>query len=94
MKQKIVVTNLRIPVHYWQEVKVRASENGVSVNEFINQTLTASLVEQTLGKTKKDRRKRVKKNIFEALAELSKLPCKPMGELSEEDQIIYGLKQK
>jgi len=36
MKQKMVVTNLRMPESDWLQVKASAGEMGMSVNEYLN----------------------------------------------------------
>lgn len=88
MKQKTVVTNLRIPQDTWHEVKSIAAQEGVSVNKYINQLIDITTTKRTLGKNLKKIRP-PKKSIFEALRELAKIPNEPFGELSEDDKFIY-----
>ena len=81
-----VVTNLRIPEDRYLMVKSAAAEMGISINEYVNRIISAAPIVAQFGRPKK-----TKKNIYDALAEISKKVAgdKPMG-LSDEDEIIYG----
>lgn len=90
----MVVTNLRIPNDEYREIKEAAANHRMSVNEYIRRSLVSVINQEMLGTPKKKSKKRTKKRHFLLeLAELAKMPNKPMGPLSEEDQIIYGLKK-
>ncbi len=80
----MVVTNLRLPYSDWLQVKTAAAEEGMSVNEYINDAVRfVTKANMFLGdKTKDD-------PIWD-LPKLAKMKNKPMGHLSAEDRIIYG----
>ncbi len=88
MKQQIVTTNVRMPVVDWLQVKAVAADMGMSINEYLNTIAHADVTERTLG----IKRKKVvsKMHVLEEIERIARLPNKPMGELSEEDKIIYG----
>ena len=81
---KKIVTNLRMDENDWLQVKARAAEFGMSVNEYINyliRDLSAKL-ELTVPK---------ESSFCLKLSEISKkFKVEPVGELSEIDKIIYG----
>lgn len=80
---KKIVTNLRIDEADWLQVKTRAAEFGMSVNEYINYLIRdlSTKLELTIPK---------KGPFFLKFSEISKkFKSKPMG-LSEIDKIIYG----
>lgn len=81
-----IVTNLRIDKNDWLQVKTVAAELGMSVNEYINyliRDLSAKL-ELTPPKNPK------KGATLLRLSEISKkFKPEPMGELSEDDKVIY-----
>lgn len=97
MNQTIVTTNLRVPAEDWYEFKNFASELDVSANHLINQVIKKiniqkSFVSDLVHVPIKHLRGKTKKHdpIWD-LAKYSKMPQRPMGELSEEDKIIYGV---
>ncbi len=87
MAEKIV-TNLRIDKDDWLQIKVMAAELGMSTNEYIAHLIQTTTVKKIVGLDKKNTRK--KGSIWD-LAKIAKMESRPMGELSEEDKIIYGL---
>lgn len=80
-----IVTNLRIDENDWLQVKTVAAEFGMSVNEYINYLIRdlSTKLELTIPS---------KNPPLLKLSEISKkIKPKPMGELSDDDKIIYGL---
>ena len=90
MKQRIVVTNLRIPESQWEQVKIASSMIGVSTNEYVKHALDTSITRDIVGTPQKIRIKRKRRTIWD-LVKLAKIKDVPMG-ASEEDKIIYGIK--
>lgn len=88
MNKNIVVTNLRIDKEIWLQMKVQASEMGISVNEYIIQIVQEASAKKELALDKKGARLKTR-SIWD-LPKLAKMKDKPMG-LSEEDEIIYGV---
>ena len=88
MKQKMIVTNLRIPEPDWLQVKAIAAEQGVSANEYINDLIRMAPI-QIPSRMRKKRAQKM--SIYDALIKISKMPNNPIpgDELSEEDKIIY-----
>ncbi len=86
----MVVTNLRLPADEYQQMRIIAAEKGISVNQYIRDSLEKIGLYQQLGiaPDKKKKTTRKKLSIWD-LPKLAKLKDAPMG-LSEEDQIIYG----
>lgn len=92
MKQKMVVTNLRIPESDWLRVKATASELGMSFNEYINfiAIKSATLPDIPSG-LKKGKRISIRKlSIWDLPNAVKDIHQKPMG-LSQEDEEIYGI---
>lgn len=89
MKQKIIVSNLRTPEDDWLQVKIRAAELNMSVNEYLNWLVQKDIVRAQL--EPKEKRKK-KKSIYALLFELAnkKYKRKPMG-ASEDDKAIYDI---
>lgn len=81
---KKIVTNLRINEADWLQLKSEAGELGMSVNEYINFLLRDQSLRRRLNPKKEDA-------PFWRLGELSKIKSEPLGELSEDDKIIYGI---
>ena len=91
MKQKIVVSNIRIPEEDWVLAKTAAAAKSMSVNAYIHELINAASTRDMVGTIKQKRRKRQsRKDFFQAILDISKLPQHPMG-ASEEDKIIYGI---
>ncbi|MEK7119818.1 MAG: hypothetical protein AAB457_01215 [Patescibacteria group bacterium] len=88
MKQQMIVTNVRMPMMDWLQVKNVAADMGMSVNEYLNTIAHADATEKSVGM--KRNRAVSKKHFLEAIEHIAHLPNKPMGELSAEDKIIYG----
>lgn len=80
---KMVVSNLRITRTDWLQLKVFAAEEGMSVNEYINFMI------QDYAKRKQFPKKISKNRSIWDLSKLAKMPNEPLGELSEDDKIIY-----
>lgn len=89
MKQKIVVSNLRTPQEDWIQVKIRAAELNMSVNEYLQWLVQKDIMKAQLESPKK---KTTRKSIYKLLFELAnkKYKRKPMG-ASEEDKAIYDI---
>lgn len=79
-----IVTNLRIEEDSWLQLKSEAGELGMSVNEYINFLLRDLSNRRLFNPKKRDA-------LFWRLGELSKMKSEPLGELSEDDKIIYGI---
>ncbi|MBI4991009.1 hypothetical protein HZB96_02835 [Candidatus Gottesmanbacteria bacterium] len=92
MKQKIVISNIRVPEDIWFQAKAMAVHSGMSMNEYINKLITISFVKQMLGTIEKKRQRKNKKReeFFQKILDVAKLPNRPM-DASEEDKIIYGI---
>lgn len=89
----IVVTNLRINKHDWLDIKVRAAERGMSVNQYINYLLDKISLLEELGflERKRSPRKRKKHSFWDLPETLKNVKLGPAQEASEDDKIIYGL---
>lgn len=85
----MVVTNLRLPYADWLQVKTVAAEEGLSINEYINRAITFVTKAQSLVANLFVDTSRGNDPIWD-LPKLAKMKNKPMGDLSEEDKIIYG----
>lgn len=86
---KKIVTNLRIDENDWLQVKAMAAELGMSVNEYINFLIRDLSTKLEL--TKFEIKPPKKGSPLLKLSEISKkFKPEPMGELSEDDKIIYG----
>ena len=80
---KKIVTNLRINEEDWLQIKAMAGELGLSMNEYLNY-LVRSL------SLKRELLEEMEAPIWR-LGELAKrFKSEPMGELSDDDKIIYG----
>ena len=85
---KKIVTNLRIDETDWLQIKATAGEQGMSINEYINYIIKEMSAKSELALDKENLDEKKKYSIWN-LADLAKIPSKPMG-MSEEDKIIYG----
>ena len=87
-----VVTNLRVDKVQWQQIKILAAEEEMSVNEYMNYILRKIPLAQQLGILNKGKKAKAnKKYSFWDLPErLASMKNEPMGKMSEEDEIIYG----
>lgn len=82
---KKIVTNLRIDQNDWLQIKAEAGELGMSVNEYVNYLLRDLSARRNLNPKKESA-------LFWRLGQLSKkFEPQPLGELSDDDKIIYGL---
>lgn len=79
-----IVTNLRIDENDWLQIKAEAGELGISVNQYLIYLI------RDLSNKRKLNPKRASAPFWR-LEELSKMKSQPMGELSEDDKIIYGV---
>lgn len=90
MANQMVVTNLRLPYADWLQVKTVAAEQGLSVNEYINEavafvTKAKSLVANLFAYKKST----VNDPILDWPNLTKKIKIRPMG-LSADDILIYG----
>lgn len=87
----IVVTNLRIPREDWLEVKHAAGELGMSTNSYLNHLIKESSLKRQLGVPLSQKKKQItdKKSFWNLWKELSKQKVEPIGEMKEDDKIIY-----
>ncbi len=89
MKQKIVITNLRVPEADWLQVKAIAAEQGISVNEYINELIQMA----PIAMPSKNRKKKTKKiSVYDALIKVSQMPkikTIPDDDFSDDDRAIY-----
>lgn len=92
MKQKMVITNLRIPEYEWSQVKMAAAEEGVSINAYITDIIRETRQKRMLGyKEPKQQKRTPRYSIWDLPEIMKKIPRKPIpGGLSEDDEIIYG----
>lgn len=92
MNGKMVVTNLRINEHDWNQIRAVAAEMGLSANKYVERLIKESTIQRELGLPKQIKAiKKKEKNFLLELHKLAKkVEHKPMG-ASEEDKIIYGL---
>lgn len=93
MKQKIIVTNLRIPEQNYLAVKAMAAEAGMSLNEYLNELTDISAKNKFFGVKEGGIHKKSKpKTIYEALWKIANKSYtrKPMG-ANENDKIIYEI---
>ena len=93
MREKIIVTNLRIPENLWLQVKTNAYSLGLSANEYIKELIHESTRKEFFAyKEKKTTHRSKKVRLYEPLWRLLEKPYKrkPMG-ASEDDKIIYGI---
>ncbi|MDO8610038.1 MAG: hypothetical protein Q7R95_05790 [bacterium] len=84
----MVVTNLRMERHEWLQIKAMAGEAGLSVNEYIKTMLRKIEARKNLGL---DTHEKAMIRFIRGIERISKMKNKPMG-ASEEDKIIYGIK--
>ena len=89
MKQKLVITNLRIPFEDWLMVKSMAGEQGMSVNEYIKMLIQESSGKKQLG-IKADKKRRSEKQFWNIPNIMKGKYYRPMG-ASADDKIIYGI---
>lgn len=88
---KKIVTNLRIDENDLLQVKVIASELGMSVNEYINYLVQNITSKAQFGYPKEAKIKKTK-SIYDLLPHLLEIKRKEKTfELSEDDKIIYGI---
>lgn len=89
MKQKMIVSNIRVLETYWLQVKSNAAERGMSVNEYINALIWQDIGEQQLG-IRVDKKRRSEKQFWDIPKIMTRKKYQPMG-ASEDDKIIYGI---
>lgn len=91
MNTNIVTTNLRIDKNDWLAVKATAGELGMSTNSLVQEALNHFIKDTMLGihSTKADLKGKKRDSIWQLPELAEKIKRSPMGELSEEDKIIY-----
>lgn len=82
----MIVTNVRMPVHEYRQMKAVAAELGMSFNELITSTMKDAVKEM---QTKKVKKLTSVYDAFDALL-AKNIPSKPMG-WSKEDEAIYSV---
>lgn len=81
MSKNIVVTNLRVEKNLWLQIKSIAAADGLSVNEYLNRLIRYTSLKSELIPEEAP--------IWK-LSEIAKnIKLEPLGELSEDDKIIY-----
>lgn len=88
MKKQIIVSNIRMPLENWLEVKAAAGAANMSVNEYFNYLANMNVVRKTVGLGDIPNKSKKRVTIWD-LSKLARKKNTPMG-LSEEDEIIYG----
>lgn len=89
MKQKIIVSNIRVPENDWLQVKIAASDLGMSVNQYINYALEKFTTMRELSKEPNgEKRKYI--SIWDLPKMAKRIKMKPLG-LSRGDEEIYGV---
>lgn len=88
MKQHIVVTNLRMPVTGWLQVKAAAGELGMSINEYFTYLANMHTIRRTVGFSDIPDKSKRRASIWD-LPKLARKKNKPM-DWSKEDEVIYG----
>ena len=81
-----IVTNLRIDEADWLQIKTTAAELGMSVNEYIIRLIRDLSIKRELATDESSA------PIWHLSQLHKKIQSKPLGKLSEEDEIIYGIK--
>lgn len=89
MKQKMVVSNIRMPEEQWIQVKSVAADAGMSVNEYLKTIIQVDIGEKQLG-IKKRKKYSNEKRFWDLPKLMKNIKYKPMG-ISDEDKIIYGV---
>jgi len=88
MTNQMVVTNLRLPYADWLQVKTVAAEQGLSVNEYINEALSFVTKAKSLAAGLFNRKTVYNDPIWNWPVLSQKIKDKPMG-LSVDDNLIY-----
>ncbi len=92
MKQKMVVSNIRMPEDEWIQVKLMATEKRISMNEYIRQALEKVGRWEMLGFSSRDKTKSEQKAKL-SLSDLGRIGRSAKNrknlELSNDDKIIY-----
>lgn len=89
MKQKMIVSNIRIPESDWLQVKAAASDLGISVNRYINYAIEKFTIARELSNEPRSEKK-TQFSIWNLPKISNSIKMKPMG-LSKEDEEIYGI---
>ncbi len=92
MKQKIVVSNIRLPIDDWMQLKFSASAMNMSNNEYIKHVIRADAVKSITGVKKVKLTSKAKAYAaFDKFLEFAMThKGKPMG-ANEDDKIIYDI---
>lgn len=95
MKQKMIVTNLRISENDMRHFKSLASDLGMSMNEYAISSMWESSNRIQLGLKKSSVQKsgsikRTEKDFWNMHKIMDELPYEPMG-ASDDDKAIYGI---
>lgn len=84
----MVVTNLRMPMTGWLQVKAAAGELGMSINEYFTYLANMHTIRRTVGFSDMPDKSKRRASIWD-LPKLSRKKNKPM-DWSKEDEVIYG----
>ena len=89
MKQRMVISNIRMPETDWLQIKAAAADLGMSINQYLNFVVEKCALARSLAK--KPQEIKLKHDVVWDLPILARnIKNKPMG-LSKEDQEIYGI---
>lgn len=83
MNQNIVVSNIRVPENEWKQIKIMATELGMSVNQFLREIINQTILKKQFIPLNKKKLAPIWK-----VYQLAKKKDKDK-KLSLEDEIIY-----
>lgn len=89
MKQRMVISNIRMPETDWLQVKAAAGDLGMSVNQYLNFVVERCTLTRSLAKKPQEiKLKHV--SLWDLPMLVKNIKNKSMG-LSKEDEEIYSL---
>lgn len=89
MKQKMIISNIRVTESDWRQVKAAAGDLGMSVNRYINHAIEGFTAMKELSEAPKEV-KRKKSSIWDLPEMTKQIKIKSLG-LSKEDEEIYAV---
>lgn len=90
MKQKMVVTNLRMPYADYIQVKTAAAERNMSINEYVTFVMKHSTRKHMMKADRSPATVRQRRSLWRAMEKIATMKGKPMG-WSKEDEAIYSV---